>query len=193
VDRLLGTHEVVVRPLPELAPAAKLVAGASNDPEGNPRLVLDPDALVGAARRIVPAAAPAPKRAPLVLVVDDSLTSRMLERAILESAGYRVELAASAEEALVRVAEQDYAALLVDVEMPGIDGFTFIERVRADPRLAGVPAMLVTSRSSPEDRARGQRVGAQGYIVKGEFDQVAFLAQIGQLIDKQVRKQVGGR
>jgi two-component system chemotaxis sensor kinase CheA len=70
----------------------------------------------------------------------------------------------------------------VDVEMPGMDGFTFIERLRADAALRDVPAILITSRASAEDRQRGYDVGAQGYIVKSEFDQGQLLARIKELV-----------
>ena len=53
------------------------------------------------------------------------------------------------------------ALILVDVEMPGMDGFTFIERIRAEPALRHIPAILVTSRAAPDDRRRGREVGAQ--------------------------------
>jgi two-component system chemotaxis sensor kinase CheA len=181
VDRLLGTAAVVMQPLPELAPADPVVAGASLDAQGQPQLVLDAPALVQLARRA--GAPPAPAEAPRapVLVVDDSLTTRMLEQSILESAGYTVHAAVSAEDGLERAQRQRYALFLVDVEMPGMDGFTFVERTRADPVLRNVPAILVTSRSSPEDRRRGQEVGAQGYIVKSEFAQAEFLQRVHEL------------
>jgi two-component system chemotaxis sensor kinase CheA len=67
--------------------------------------------------------------------------------------------------------------------MPGMDGFTFVERTRADPSLRDVPAILVSSRASPEDLQRGREVGAIDYMVKSEFDQVALLSRI--------REQVG--
>jgi two-component system chemotaxis sensor kinase CheA len=117
-----------------------------------------------------------------VLVVDDSLTTRMLEQSILESAGYVVDLAVSGEEALEKARAAPYALFLVDVEMPGMDGFAFIERIRADPRLRDVPSILVTSRMSPEDRQRGREVGAQGYVVKSEFDQGVLLERIRTLV-----------
>jgi len=117
-----------------------------------------------------------------VLVVDDSLTTRMLETSILESAGYVVDAAASAEEGLERAKARRYGLFLVDVEMPGMDGFGFIERTRADPALRDIPAMLVSSRASLADRQRGAAVGAQGYIVKGEFAQNEFLARVRQLV-----------
>jgi two-component system chemotaxis sensor kinase CheA len=66
--------------------------------------------------------------------------------------------------------------------MPGMDGFTFIERLRAEPALRDIPAILVTSRAAPEDRRRGQEVGAQGYIVKSEFDQAELLTIIRPLM-----------
>ncbi|HUB07207.1 MAG TPA: response regulator [Myxococcales bacterium] len=181
VDRLLGASRVVLSPLPALAPADPIAAGASFDADGNPRIVLEPEQIVEKAGRVgrgASAAAPAPRN---ILVVDDSLTTRMLEQSILQSAGYAVDVAASAEEALERAHARRYALFLVDVEMPGMDGFTFIERVRADPLLSPIPAILVTSRSAPEDRERGDRVGAQGYIVKSEFDQQDLLARIGRL------------
>jgi two-component system chemotaxis sensor kinase CheA len=180
VDRLVGTADVLLRPLPELAPASAVVAGASLDAEGNPRLVLDPDALVVAAGRRVAAEDESdgqPKRAP-ILVIDDSLTTRMLERSILESAGYEVDVATSGEEAFEKALRKRYGLFLVDIEMPGMDGFTFIERTRADPGLRHVPAILVSSRASPEDRRRGEEVGALDYVVKSEFDQGALLARI---------------
>lgn len=183
VDRLLGTASVLLRPLPALTPATAAVAGLALDEAGDPRLVLDPAGLIEIATR--PSTAPrGVARGPRdpILVIDDSLTTRMLERAILESAGYEVALAVSAEDGLARAREQRFSLFLVDVEMPGIDGFTFVERTRADPDLRSVPAILVTSRDAPEDRERGRAAGASAYVVKGEFDQNALLRTIAKLI-----------
>jgi two-component system chemotaxis sensor kinase CheA len=114
--------------------------------------------------------------------VDDSLTTRMLEQSILESAGYAVELATSGEEALEKARRRRYALFLVDVEMPGMDGFELLERLQSDPGLRRIPSILVTSRSSQEDRRRGAHVGASAYVVKSEFDQVDLLRRIGSLM-----------
>jgi len=182
VDRMRGTARIVTRPLPGGLVASPIVVGASLDADGNPQLVLDPDGLVAAAQRGDPVRLdPTPPGLP-VLVVDDSMTTRMLEQSILESAGYEVDVAVSAEEALEILRHKRYALILVDVEMPGMDGFTFIERIRADPALRDLPAILVTSRSSPEDCQRGLDVGANGHIVKSEFDQSELLALIGPLM-----------
>lgn len=182
VDRVLGTTTAVVRPLPDLAPAAAYVAGASLDEEGVPQLVLDPDALVAAVAQSLTAVDQPSSARPSLLVIDDSLTTRMLEQSILESAGYFVDLAISGEEALEKAREKRYALFLVDVEMPGMDGFTFIERARAEPALREIPSILVTSRSSPEDRRRGRQVGAEAYIAKSEFDQGVLLDRIRELV-----------
>ena len=183
VDRVVGTGNVVLRPLSELAPVDRLVAGASLDAEGQPQIVLDPVELVRAALREEPPspATEAAPRAP-VLIVDDSLTTRMLEQSILESAGYEVDCAVSGEEALEKARRRRYSLFLVDVEMPGIDGYAVLERLRADPVLSGVPAILVTSRSSAEDRRRGMELGARAFVAKGEFDQAGLMATIRSLV-----------
>ncbi len=182
-DRLAGTSSVVVRPMPALAAVDAIVVGASIDAEGNPQLMLDPRALAASAQREHPetngALAPA-RRAP-ILIIDDSLTTRMLEQSILESAGYEVELATSAEEGLLKARTKTYALFLVDVEMPGMSGFEFVAQTQSDPQLHAIPAILVTSRNAPADRRRGEDVGARAYIVKGEFDQVYLLQTIREL------------
>jgi two-component system chemotaxis sensor kinase CheA len=178
VERLRGTQNLVLRPLPEFTPGDPVVAGASLDAEGHPQLVLDPQGLVEHVCRAGSAPAIAESARAPILVIDDSLTTRMLEQSILESAGYEVDLATSAEDGLEKALKRRYALFLVDVEMPGMDGFTFIERTRNDPGLRDIPAILVTSRASLEDRRRGQSVGARAYIVKGEFDQTDLLEKI---------------
>jgi two-component system chemotaxis sensor kinase CheA len=184
VDRLRGLETVVLQPLPALAPADAIVLGVYLGNEGNPRMILDPEHLIlrqqqrgtgdtsdAAATELRP-----------ILIIDDSLTTRMLESSILESAGYQVELAACAEDGMEMARKKSYALFLVDVEMPGMDGFTFVERTRADPALREVPCILVTSRDEPDDRKRGMNAGASAYIVKGEFDQPVFLQRVTELV-----------
>jgi two-component system, chemotaxis family, sensor kinase CheA len=179
VDRLLGTTIVVVRSLPALTRATAVVAGASLNAEGNPQLVLDPEGLVAAAHlERAPVLELAPVKSASVLVVDDSLTTRMLEQSILESAGYEVDVASSGEEALEKARAKQFGLFLVDVEMPGMDGFEFVSRTQADAALRAVPAILVTSRSAIEDRRRGEQAGARAYIIKSEFDQGNLLRMI---------------
>jgi len=183
VHRLRGTADIVVRPTPPLAHASSIVAGIYLDPNGMPQPVIESEAAVAAALCSNPIRNASIRRRPApILVIDDSLTTRMLEQSILESAGYDVELASSAEEALGKARKRRYSLFMVDVEMPGMDGLTFVETTRADPKLNMVPAILVTSRGSAEDRQRGADVGAYGYVVKSEFDQGKVLEIIRELV-----------
>ena len=190
VDRLGATDDTIVRALPAHTPVDPVVWGVALDVAGTPQPVFEPGALAAAIARVARDARPtfddrnslsAAARLP-VLVVDDSLTTRMLERSILEAAGYTVDLASSAEEGLVKVAQARYAIVLVDVEMPGMDGFEFVAALRARPDTAALPAIMVTSRDGLDDRRRGAAAGAQGYIVKGQFDQVQLVATIERLV-----------
>lgn len=192
VDTLDGVTSVVLRPPPALLPPSPLIAGLALDAAQQPVPVLAPDGLIAAARQARPrVAAPAP-RTGTILVIDDSLTTRMLEQSILEAAGYRVHMAASAEDGLEAALRERYALILVDVEMPGMNGFEFVARIRGDAALRDIPAVLVTSRNAPEDLARGKAVGADGYIVKGEFAQNEFLAQVARLVARSAQAEAGG-
>ena len=182
VDSLLSTGSIVLRPLPELCVVSAAVAGVMIDGDGAPLLVLDADGLVAAATQPVPDAVAVQAARLPILVIDDSLTTRMLEQSILESAGYQVQLAVSAEDGLERAHRERFALFLVDVEMPGMDGFSFIERTQSEPSLRDIPAILVTSRNAPEDLRRGEQVGARGYMVKSDFNQVELLDRIRSLV-----------
>lgn len=183
VDRVLDMVDAVVKPVPPIAFVEPIVAGVGVGAGERPRLLLDP-------RRVVESLSRHPGTAPLdqpssrlpLLVVDDSLTTRMLEKNILESAGYEVDVASSGEEALEKVLERRYGLLVVDVEMPGIRGFELIETLRRDPELRHLPAILVTSLARPEDRRRGMEAGAQAYIVKSDFDQTELVAIVDSLV-----------
>jgi two-component system, chemotaxis family, sensor kinase CheA len=184
VDHVLGATRAVVRTVPAAAQAQPVVCGASLNTEGDPELVLDPAGLIDAVRSGSAPAAPAPgfDRRP-ILVIDDSLTTRMLEQSILESAGYSVDLAVSGEDGLAKARERRYGLFICDVEMPGMNGFEFVTRAKADAALKDVPAILVTSLASPEDKSRGKRAGARAYIVKSEFDQGSFMQIIRGLVE----------
>ena len=88
--------------------------------------------------------------------------------------------------ALEAARKKSYALMLVDVEMPGIDGFTFVEQVRGDPALHDTPVILVTSRNAPEDIRRGEEVRANAYVVKSEFNQTKLLGMIRQMVARYV-------
>lgn len=182
VDSVGGVANVVVRRVPASMAADPVVGGASLGPDGWPQIVLDTDGLVHAAHfgGLPSSVAPSPR--PPLLVIDDSLTTRMLEQSILESMGYEVDLATSGEEALAMARGRRYGVFLVDIEMPGMSGLEFMAQAKADPTLRDVASILVTSLNSEEDRRRGEQLGARAYIVKNEFDQGRLLDIIREMI-----------
>ena len=183
VDRVEGVMEVMVKPLPAAAGTPLLVAGAAFDPRGDPLLVLDPRGLVQVAVGLPsePRESPPTGKWP-ILIIDDSLTTRMLEQSILQSAGYEVDLAASAEDGLEKAARRRYGLFVVDVEMPGMNGIEFTAQTRANPALAMIPVMIVTSVASEAGRRRGLEAGASAYLVKGDFDQKQFVVEVSKLM-----------
>src|SRR5262249_31321317 len=130
VDRLTGLKSIVARPAPAPAALSAAVGGATLDLDGDPELVLDVAGLTAILRASQPKPAVAPAQQRSVLVIDDSMTTRMLEKSILEGAGYDVDMAESAEEGFERLLGKRFGLILVDVEMPGMDGFDFIGRLR---------------------------------------------------------------
>jgi len=183
VNRVLGAMDILIRPLPPGAGVQPAIAGAAFDAEGRLIPVLEPAVLLDLALAAPPAgAAPEPRRARPILVIDDSLTTRVLEQSILEAAGYEVDLASSAEEALTRARERRYGLFIVDVEMPGVNGFEFTAATRADPELRQVPVIMVTSLATPAHRRRGAEAGAAAYFAKSEFDHGRFLEKVAELV-----------
>jgi two-component system chemotaxis sensor kinase CheA len=125
----------------------------------------------------------APARPPAsILVVDDSLTTRTLERSILEAHGYRVRLAVDGMEALEQLRKEKPDLVIADVQMPRLDGFGLLEAMKKDPDLNRIPVIMVTSLERPEDQERGMSLGAGAYIVKRKFDQGEVLATIRQIL-----------
>lgn len=185
VDELLTEQEVIIKSLGARLAGLRLASGATLLPDGEVALILNASELVAAALRTpgVPpvAARPAPTRRRIVLA-EDSVTTRALEKSILEGAGYEVLAAADGAEAW-RIIQAEGADLVVsDIEMPRMDGFGLTEAIRQSPRHRELPIVLVTALERAEDKARGLAVGANAYLVKSGFDQEALLATIAQLI-----------
>lgn len=192
VDELLGQRDVTLQSLGDVLPANDLIAGASIEADGSVLLVLDPATLMARAtdRRgrggdgstATPAVRPATPEPATILVVEDALTVRELQRSILERAGYTVVTAADGRLGLAALADLRPDLVLTDIEMPNLDGFGLIEAIRAQPQLASVPVLIMSSREDPEDRARGLQVGADGYIVKQAFDEATLLAAVRRML-----------
>jgi two-component system chemotaxis sensor kinase CheA len=194
VDELVDQRDVVVKGLGELLPRLPAVAGAGVQPDGSILLVLEAAGLIERARRMdggdrsQEAASgggheePVPQPAASILVVDDALTVRELQRSIFENAGYRVRVAVNGEEALAEISHERPDLVLTDVQMPRMDGFELTEAIRKQAALASLPVIILTSRGSDEDRRRGLECGADGYIVKSGFDQSALLSAVERLL-----------
>ncbi|HEY2175494.1 MAG TPA: response regulator [Mycobacteriales bacterium] len=190
VDRLIGQRDVVIKALNPLLPHLRSVAGASVEPDGSVLLVLDPPGLIQRARHATRRngfAAP-PEHHPTiahrhsVLVVDDALTIRELQRNILERAGFDVRVATDGTQALSSLAQAPADLVLTDIEMPNMNGFELTEAIRARPALANIPVLILSSRSSDVDRQRGLDVGADGYITKSGFDESSLLTAVNRLL-----------
>jgi len=110
-----------------------------------------------------------------VLTVDDSRTMRDMLKVALIDAGYRVVQAVDGMHGLEVLRNEVPTLIITDINMPRLDGFGFIERVRTDPRLLGVPILVLTTESSSEKKGQARRAGATGWIVK-PFDS-------GKLVD----------
>jgi CheY-like chemotaxis protein len=101
-----------------------------------------------------------------VLIVEDHADSRDLLRMAVESCGATVQVAADGEEALARIAERRPDLVLCDLRMPNMDGFTLMQRLRADPKLRSIRVVAVTALGSDEDILRTWKAGFDGHLVK---------------------------
>jgi two-component system chemotaxis sensor kinase CheA len=190
VDALVGAQEAVVKNLGRQLRRVRNVAGATILGDGQVVVILNVAGLMKSiqsfpvGRAALPTAAEAVRRR-RVLVVDDSITTRTLEKHILENAGYQVQVAADGQEAwdLLHLGDNKTLDLVVaDVQMPHMDGFELTEKIKGDARTDSLPVILVTSLESPQDRLRGLNAGADAYITKGAFDQRNLLETIERLI-----------
>jgi two-component system chemotaxis sensor kinase CheA len=187
VEEILGNQEVLLKELRPPLVRVRNVAGAGLLGTGQVVLILRPADLLRSLREMPspPAARPTPERTArqnAILVVDDSITTRTMERNILEGSGYRVRVAADGIEAWTLLKSEDFDLVVSDVDMPRMDGFTLTERIRADKKLADLPVVLVTALESREDKERGIDVGANAYVVKSSFDQSNLLEIIRRLL-----------
>ncbi|MBZ5584506.1 MAG: response regulator [Acidobacteriia bacterium] len=127
-------------------------------------------------------AIPSPAQPATILVVDDSITTRSLEKNLLEAHGYHVRVAVDGLEALARLREEPAGLVIADISMPRMNGFELLERMKADKKLAGIPVIVVTSMERREDQERGLALGADAYIVKRKFDQRELLETVRQIL-----------
>jgi two-component system chemotaxis sensor kinase CheA len=192
-DRLVDEQELVIKALGAPLKRVRHVGGAAVLGTGALVVILNPSDLTKTAlgnldsghvslrlREVPTQAADAPRRR--VLVVDDSVMTRTLERSILEAAGYDVVIATDGMQALEVARSTPIDLVVSDVEMPRLDGLGLTAAIRQDEQLRHLPVVLVTSLDSPEHVERGAAAGADAYIVKGRFDQNDLLKTVGRLL-----------
>jgi CheY-like chemotaxis protein len=102
----------------------------------------------------------------MILIVEDNEANRLLAGAVLEREGYRVEMAGNADEALQKLARGSPDLILMDVQMPGMDGLTLTRRLKGDARTADIPVVALTALAMMGDRERTLEAGCSGYISK---------------------------
>jgi chemosensory pili system protein ChpA (sensor histidine kinase/response regulator) len=166
-DKIIGPRTIVVRPLGPLVGQLPLYAGVTISGAGKAQLVLDLAALADAAH--APAKHPHPplrRGQPRVLVVDDSRLSREAAARVLAAAGYHPVTAEDGWEAWEMIGERRFDAVVTDLEMPRLDGFELIGRIRRDPTLRGLPVIVLSSRTSQATRERAVRAGADVVLPK---------------------------
>jgi two-component system KDP operon response regulator KdpE len=126
------------------------------------------------------------EQAPLVLLVDDEHAIRTIVRVNLEGDGFAVVEANSGAEALEEVRRQHPSLVLLDVMMPGVDGWGVAEELAADPETRDIPIVFLTARATPEDRLHAQKLGAVGYVVK-PFDPVELAGLVREVLERVAR------
>ena len=196
VDEFLGEREFAVRPLdPRLGKVPHLSATAMAE-DGRPVLVLDSEdlvrsihALVSGDRRIGRAdqSAAGTPRTPRILVVDDSITVRELERHLLQSQGYEVDVAVDGIEGWNALRLGGYDLVISDIDMPRLNGIELVKKIREDARLNQLPVMILSYKDREEDRLRGLEAGADRYFAKSGFRDDGLVAAVRDLLARVER------
>lgn len=189
VNAILNEQEVLVKSLGRQLSRVRNVSAATVLGSGQVALILNVSDLILSAMRIAGVGLVAHTQRPedeektkSILVVEDSITSRMLLKNILESAGYEVQTAVDGADAWSTLKTANFDLVVSDVEMPRMDGFELTAKIRSQENLKSLPVVIVTSLESREDRERGIDVGANAYIVKSGFEQNNLLSVVKRLL-----------
>ena len=189
VNAILNEQEVLVKSLGRQLSRVRNVSAGTVLGSGQVALILNVSDLIRSATKISGVGLVAHTQKPddqektkSILVVEDSITSRMLLKNILESAGYEVQTAVDGTDAWSTLKTANFDLVVSDVEMPRMDGFELTAKIRSQENLKSLPVVIVTSLESREDRERGIDVGANAYIVKSGFEQNNLLSVVKRLL-----------
>jgi two-component system, chemotaxis family, sensor kinase CheA len=187
VDELLDEQEVVLKPLSPILKRVRNVSGATILETGEVCMVLNPHDLMKTVQKQATAVAleraiEEVERKRVILLVEDSITTRTQEKRILESGGYDVVTAVDGVDALNKLRSRTFDAVVSDIQMPNMDGLTLAAKIREDKHYQELPVILVTSLATEEDKRRGMEVGANAYLTKPTFDQQVLLETLRRLV-----------
>jgi len=186
VDGMLGNREIVVKSVGPQISSVPGVYGATILADGRVVLILDLSTLVrmGAASQVAAEAASAQSAsaAPVVMVVDDSITMRKVATRLLERNGYQAVAAKDGVDAVARLQEVVPDAMLLDIEMPRMDGYELATHMRNDPRLRNVPIIMITSRTGEKHRQRAMEIGVDRYLGK-PYQEADLLQNLREVLE----------
>jgi len=197
VDRVIGVRTVVIKPLPPHVGDMPWVSGVTVLPSGMPAVILSVPHLMEQAGVLASGGAreatgqerwtgPAPRPGagmPTALVVDDSLSARMMEKRMLEAAGFRVVLAEDGREALDRLSTGRVDVVVTDVEMPRMDGFALVRRLREQDATRALPVIIVSSLQTEKEHKQGRDAGANAFLVKTNLNQELLESTVKRVME----------
>ncbi|MER9164199.1 hybrid sensor histidine kinase/response regulator [Mesorhizobium sp. M0227] len=196
VDRFLGERELVIRPLDPRFAKIKDISAAALMEDGSPVLIFDVDDLIRSVEKLASssgfrtlrraAGGPEASRRKRVLVIDDSLTVRELQRKMLGNYGYEVEVAVDGMDGWNAVRSGPFDLVVTDIDMPRMDGIELVSLIRKDTHLKNTPIMIVSYKDREEDRARGLDAGADYYLTKSSFQDEALIHAVVDMIGEAV-------
>ncbi|MEB3340671.1 hybrid sensor histidine kinase/response regulator [Okeania sp.] len=197
VDSLIDEQDVVLKPQSKLLKRVRNIAGATILGTGDVCMVLNPQDLLKSARKISTsintsqfiqessnklAEVEIINKKSVILLAEDSISTRTQEKRILESAGYEVITAIDGLDAFNKLQTRSVDAVVSDVQMPNLDGFSLTSKIRENKKYSELPIILVTSLSSNQDKQKGAELGANAYIPKDNFNQEVLLETLKRLV-----------
>jgi two-component system sensor histidine kinase and response regulator WspE len=194
VDRFLGERDLVVRPLDRRLGKVKNISAASLMEDGTPLLIIDTADLVRSIDTLISggnlnligddASAEIAKASKRVLVVDDSITVREMERKLLQNNGYEVDVAVNGVEGWNAVRMGNYNLVISDIDMPRMNGIELVTQIKSHPQLKSIPTIIVSYKDREEDKIAGLQAGANYYLTKSSFHDDSLINAVVDLIGK---------
>jgi two-component system sensor histidine kinase and response regulator WspE len=192
VDRYIDQKQLSVHALDARLGKVPNVSSSALMENGEPLFILDVDDMVRSINHIVTggrlgdvyqiAEEKLKVSRKRVLVVDDSLTVREVEKGLLEAKGYMVDVAVDGMDGWNAVRRSSYDLIVTDVDMPRMDGIELVSMIKQDLHLKVLPVMIVSYKDRVEDRRRGLDAGADYYLTKGSFQDDTLIEAVEDLI-----------